>query len=89
MLMFYDGGERSTVTKYGTVACYQNTSKQQQEGKECPILYDHGLVLLEILRINYRVASLTILSFWAGKVRKIYAFDKNVGRKSWKLFSGV
>ena len=75
MLMFCDGGERSIVTKYGTVACYQNTRNQQQEEKECPILYDHGLVL-EILRINYRVASLTILSFWAGKVRKTYTFDK-------------
>ena len=27
-----------------------------------------------------------IFSFWAGKVGKTYTFDKNVGRKSWKLF---
>ena len=44
ILMLYDGGKRSTLTKYGT-CLLQSRNNQQQEGKKRPIRCDHDLVL--------------------------------------------
>ena len=44
ILMLYDGGKRSTVTKYGT-CMLQSRNNQQQEVKKRPIRCDHDLVL--------------------------------------------